>query len=307
MEFEDQLKNKNILITGGAGFIGSNIVEKMIEIGANITVYDNFSSGKLENLFDFYKKGLIRLIVGDIRDWIPYSYRNPEEVVEINMNGTLNIILTALEHNIEKMVMISTSEVYGTAQYIPMDENHPLNPHSTYATSKMAADRLCFTIHKEQNFPVIVLRIFNTFGPKETHPYIIPELIKQIVHNKEDKLYLGNIEAKRDFTFVYDTVNAILKASCLDSKYNGEVINIGSNKAYSVKYIAETIMELYGRKMEILIDKKRFRPYDVDHLQSSNEKAKKILNWNPKIEFNEGLEITLNWFLNNGKKWPYEK
>jgi nucleoside-diphosphate-sugar epimerase len=305
------IKEKNYLVTGGAGFIGNEVVRQLLSKDATVTVFDNFSSGKLSNL---PKNKKLKIIHGDIRKnsdikkaiknqeiiinlaalpFIPDSYNFPVNFFDINTLGSINFILNSIKSNsVENFIQISTSEVYGTAQVIPMDENHPTFPHSTYAVSKLAADRAAFTLHKEHNFPVVIIRPFNSFGPRFTQPYIIPEIIKQI--SKSNILKLGNIKSSRDFTFVSDTANAIINAT-IEKKAVGEVINVGYGKDITISKIANSIIKQMNKKVKTIHDKTRIRPYDVNKLVCDNSKARKILKWKPKISFEEGLKITLDW------------
>jgi len=325
LEIIKSCKDKSVFVTGGAGFLGSEVVKQLSHYGAKITVCDNFSSGKEQ-----YIKGLprIKIVQSDIRNvptisralknceyvinmaalpFIPDSYHYPQEFFDVNTNGTINVMIEAIKQNrIKNFVHISSSEVYGSAQKVPMDEKHPIMPHSTYAVSKLAADRVVFTLHKEHGFPVVIIRPFNTFGPNITQPYIIPEIIMQIL-NKNRKIKLGNINSTRDFTYVSDTAFGIILA-LFSEKAIGETINLGSRKSYTIKKIAQLVSSILRKKIEITIDKKRFRPYDVDNLICDNRKAKKIFNWSPKVPFKEGLEKTIKWMKENHYelKTPFE-
>jgi len=318
-------KNKKILVTGGSGFIGSEVVKQLSNSGADVIVYDNFSSGKKEYIEKFPR---VKIIPGDLRNrpnisnaikncnyvinlaalpFIPDSYHYPQEFFDINTNGTLNVIIEAIQSKkVKNFVQISTSEVYGTARKIPMDENHPTLPHSTYAVSKLAADRAAFTLHKEHNLPVVIIRPFNSFGPNITQPYIIPEIIMQIL-NKKNTITLGNVNSARDFTFVSDTAYGIIKA-LFSEKAIGETINLSSKKSFKIKEIALLISSIIGKKTKILLDRKRFRPYDVNNLVGDNTKAKKILDWQPQISFEDGLGKTIKWISENHVqlKTPFE-
>ncbi len=309
------------LVTGGAGFIGSELVKQLVQNRAEVTVLDDFSSGLRENL-----RGLRAIVMyGDIRDedfvrkvvrdqevifhlaarpFIPSCYSRPKEFFEINAVGTLNLLLAARDYDPEIFVNVSSSEVYGTAQYVPMDEKHPTFPHSTYAVSKLAADRLCYTIFKEQNLPIVIVRPFNTYGPKETHPYIVPTIISQFA--KGNRLKLGNLNTSRDLTFVSDSVNALLLAGKAKNAI-GETINVGTGKDVSIKELLELIAKIMGvEKYEVELDHRRLRPHDVEKLVASNKKAKEILGWTPKTSLQEGLKKTVYWFMSNGRQWPWE-
>ena len=305
------LKNKEVLVTGGCGFIGSEIVKQLSQIGANVTVVDNLSSGK-----EKYIQGLsnVNLIVGDLLDqdviksavkdkeyvinnaalpFIPDSYYIPKKFFEVNVDVTISMALAVIkEKKAKRFIHISSSEIYGTARYTPMDENHQTIPQSTYAVSKLAGERVVFTMHKEHNLPAIIIRPFNSFGPNITQPYIIPEIIRQV--EKSDVIKLGNINAKRDLTYVEDTARGII-LSLVKEGIVGEVINIGSQRSYSIKDLVSLISEIMGKKVSIEIDATRFRPYDVDTLICNHDRATKLLGWKPQTTVKEGLEKTIEW------------
>ncbi len=312
----NQLKNRCVLVTGGAGFIGSEVVRQLSEMGTKIIVFDNYSSGRkkyLEGVTNIIQvKGSItnRRQVNDIvkkadyiinlaaLPFIPDSYYYPNEFFKVNTEGTVNLVTASIKSKRLKMfVHISTSEVYGSAKTIPMSEEHPTLPQSTYAASKLAGERAVFTLHKEHNFPAVIIRPFNSYGPRITQPYIIPEIINQVLHRK-DKIKLGNIESFRDFTYVSDTARGIISAMVKGSVV-GETINIGSNKSYKIKNLVEIITRIMGKKVGITTDKKRFRPYDVQKLICDNRKAKKLLKWEPEISIEEGLTRTISWMRKN--------
>ena len=307
---------KRILVTGGAGFIGSEVVSQLIKKNATVTVIDNFSSGKKKYL---PKKKNLKIIEGNITDekvisravkdqefvihlaalpFIPDSFHYPANFFNVNANGTVNLLWKSIQSKtVTRFIHISTSEVYGTAQHVPMDENHPTAPHSTYAVSKLAGDRVAFTLHKEHGFPVVIIRPFNSYGPQYTQPYIIPEIMNQLlIGNKE--LMLGNIDATRDFTYVSDTANAIIRS--LDSKKAvGEIINVGSGNEISIKDLAFKISKIAKKKIKIRHDESRERPYDVNRLICNNKKASKLLGWKPKINMDQGLKKLFQWAINN--------
>ena len=311
-----QLKDKEVLITGGCGFIGSEIVKQLSLIGANVTILDNLSSGKEKYIKKFPN---VKLIIGDLVDYdlvkdvvknkeyiinaaalpfIPDSFHIPKKFFEVNVNGTINIALATIkEKKAKRFVHISSSEIYGTAKYTPMDENHPTTPQSTYAVSKLAGERVVFTMHKEHNFPAVIIRPFNSFGPNITQPYIIPEIISQI--ERSDVIKLGNLNAKRDLTYVSDTVNGII-LSLVKEGIVGEVINIGSQRSYSIKDLVYLISDIMGKKVSIEIESSRFRPYDVDTLICNYERANKILGWKPEVTVREGLKNTIEWSKKEG-------
>ena len=305
------LKNKEILVTGGCGFIGSEIVKQLSQIGASVTIIDNLSSGK-----EKYIQGLsnVKLITADLLDndavrsavkdkeyvisnaalpFIPDSYYLPKKFFDVNVNATISLALAVIkEKKTKRFVHISSSEIYGTARYIPMDESHHTTPQSTYAVSKLAGERVVFTMHKEHNLPAVIIRPFNSFGPNITQPYIIPEIISQM--ERSDVIKLGNLNAKRDLTYVSDTVNGII-LSMVKEGIVGEVINIGSQRSYSIKDLVYLISDIMGKKVSIEIESSRFRPYDVDTLICSYERANKILGWKPEVTVREGLKNTIEW------------
>ena len=311
-----QLKDKEVLITGGCGFIGSEIVKQLSLIGANVTILDNLSSGKEKYIKKFSN---VKLIIGDLVDYdlvkdvvknkeyiinnaalpfIPDSFHMPKKFFEVNVNGTINIALATIkEKKAKRFVHISSSEIYGTAKYTPMDENHPTTPQSTYAVSKLAGDRVVFTMHKEHNLPAVIIRPFNSFGPNITQPYIIPEIISQIM--KGDVVKLGNLNAKRDLTYVTDTARGII-LSLVKEGIVGEVINIGSQRSYSIKELVSLISEIMGKEISLEVDPLRFRPYDVDTLICDYERATKLLGWKPEVTVKEGLEKTIEWVKKEG-------
>jgi len=305
------LKNKEILVTGGCGFIGSEIVKQLSLLGANVTIIDNLSSGKEKYIQDLSN---VKLITADLLDddaiksvvkdkeyvinnaalpFIPDSYYFPKKFFDVNVNATISLALSVIkEKKAKRFVHISSSEIYGTARYTPMDENHQTTPQSTYAVSKLAGERVIFTMYKEHNLPAVIIRPFNCFGPNITQPYIIPEIIRQIENG--DVIKLGNLNAKRDLTYVTDTARGII-LSLVKEGVIGEVINIGSQRSFSIKELVSLISEIMGKKVSIEIDPSRFRPYDVDTLICNYERATKLLGWKPEIAVKEGLEKTVEW------------
>lgn len=325
-EIKEQLSGKEVLVTGGCGFIGSEVTKQLSTLGAKVTVVDNFSSGKKEYIRDLSN---VNLIEGDLTDedtlksvvpnkefvihmaalpFIPDSYYYPRDFFEVNVNATISLASLAA-NKVERFVYVSSSEVYGSARYTPMDENHPLIPQSTYSVSKLAAERVVYTIHKEHGLPAVVIRPFNSFGPNITQPYIIPEIITQLIDGSTE-VKLGNINSKRDFTFVSDTARAII-SSLVAEGIDGETINIGSERAITIKGLVKLIAGILSKDFSIIVDPSRFRPSDVETLICDYSKAFRLLGWQPTVSMKEGLEITVGWAVKNGihlktafKGWP---
>jgi dTDP-glucose 4,6-dehydratase len=229
----------------------------------------------------------------------------PVHVAEVNAMGSINVLKACQDHNVKRLVHISSSEVYGSAQYVPMDEKHPLQPFSTYSVAKTAADMWAQTFFWEHKLPVVILRPFNTFGPRESLPYFIPEIIRQCL--KEPQIRVGNLDTSRDFTYVKDTANAMVKALETE-KIEGEIINIGTGKTHKMKEILALVQkETKTMKKPVVVDKSRLRPKDVDTLVTDNSKARRILDWNPEVSFEEGIQRTIKWYNDNDRTWAYEK
>ena len=319
---------KKILITGADGFIGSHLAEKLAK-KKNFKVfalvqYNSFgSNGWLENI-DLKIRRKISIISGDIRDKkfvstltrnkdiichlaalisIPYSYYSPYAYVDTNINGTLNLLESSLENNVKKFIHTSTSEVYGSAQFTPIDEKHPINAQSPYAATKVAADQLVNSYRDTFGLNTITLRPFNTFGPRQSERAIIPSIINQAMINDKN-IKLGNIDTKRDFTFINDTINAFERAIKTGKKIDN-VINVGTNYSITIKSLAKIIFKILGKNLKILKENRRVRPIkgEVDHLKASNLLAKKKLLWKPNFNGEKGLKkaliITINWYKKN--------
>lgn len=318
------MSNK-VLVTGGSGFIGSHLVENLLSKKYLVTVlvpYDiNNSIGWLKSL---KLKKKVKIVHGDVCDQslifklvkksnyvihlaalisIPYSYQSPSSYVNTNILGTLNILEACRKYKINRMLQTSTSEVYGSAQYTPIDEKHPLNAQSPYAATKIAADQLALSYFRSFNLPVTVIRPFNTFGPRQSLRAVIPTIISQCLFN-DGVIKIGNVNTTRDFVYINDTINAF-KLAIKNKNILGEVTNIGNNFEISIKDIIKTVSEITNKKIEIKIEKIRIRSKksEVHRLYSDNRKAKKILKWKlsyPGINgFKKGLSETINWQLNN--------
>jgi nucleoside-diphosphate-sugar epimerase len=298
-----------VLITGGEGFIGSHVVEELIYRGYEPVIYDTFSNPHQ----DVRNLRILKQYMSDVdfclhlaaNPYIPFGYTHPNEFFDINATGTLNVLEAARENEV-RIVYISTSEVYGTSQdpFKPMDENHRIHPHSTYALAKYAGDGLCFTYYKEHDVDVTIVRQFNCFGPRETWRYVIPEIIEQL--HKSNILHLGNIYAERDFTYVADCARALVDVMECNG-LEGEVLNCGSGETHSIQNIAFTLGEIMraGEEVAIKVDDWRLRPYDVDRLLCDNSKIRRLTGWSPETEFYNGLVETVKFFRGNGNKWDY--
>jgi len=319
---------KNVLVTGAGGFIGSHLAERLVELGFNVTGFIRYNS---RNNWGWIEKSKylkeIKIITGDVRDYdsvknamkgvdavfhlaaligIPYSYVSPLAYIKTNVEGTYNILQTARELGIERVIHTSTSEVYGTAQFIPISENHPINPQSPYAASKAAADFLALSYYSSFELPVIVLRPFNTYGPRQSARAVIPTIITQILAgNREIKL--GNINSTRDFNYVADIVDAFIQISKCDNAI-GEVINAGSGVEISIEELVRTIASLIGVEVKIIQEEQRIRPEksEVMRLICDNLQIKSLINWAPKYDLISGLKITIEWIKENLAIYKYE-
>ena len=320
---------KKILITGSEGFIGSHLVERLMENKAYqlhlLVQYNSFSNKGWLN--DLKLAQNIKIIYGDIRDEIfidsivknmdyvfhlaalisiPYSYQSPKEFINTNVVGSLNIFNACLKHKVKKIIHTSTSEVYGSAQYTPIDEKHPLVGQSPYSASKISADNLALAYNKSYNLPVIIIRPFNCFGPRQSLRAIIPSLINQCLNYNTVKV--GDLSTIRDFTYVKDTAQAFENCLKYSVRNFGEIINVGSGKSFKIRDILGKITKIVGKKINIKVEKKRIRPKksEVYKLLSSTSKSKKILRWKAysnSMNFDQALFYTINWYKKNKNKF----
>ena len=321
-----KIKGKKVLITGAGGFVGSHLVEALVKKGAKVRAFVHYNSRNDWGMLEDVGKNIqneIQVVTGDLKDvdcvreavrgqqvifhlgaliGIPYSYVNPRDVVDTNINGTLNILTAALDSDIQKVVHTSTSEIYGTAQYVPMDEKHPVNPQSPYAASKLGADLLALSFHRSFDLPVGIIRPFNIFGPRQSARAVIPSIITQALIKR--KISLGSGFPTRDLTFVRDTVNGFIDfAEC--EKTVGEVVNLGSGYEVSINQIINLISNCLEKKIQIQREKTRIRPEksEVERLFSDSSKAKRLFGWHPKTNLKQGIEKTISWFEKNLKRY----
>lgn len=324
-----KINNKKVLVTGAGGFVGSHLVEALVKSGAKVKAFVHYNSRNDWGMLEDVDKNVLKeveVMASDLRDadavrkavkgqqvvfhlgaliGIPYSYVNPRDVVDTNINGTLNVLIAARDFKAEKIIHTSTSEVYGTAQYVPMDENHPLNPQSPYAASKLAADLLALSFHSSYNLPAGVMRPFNIYGPRQSARAVIPSIITQTLVKRE--INLGSIFPTRDLTFVTDTaLGFIAFAEC--EKTVGEVVNLGSNREVSISDLIQMVSACLNKKVKVIKEKKRVRPEksEVEKLLSDSRKAKALFGWSAKIDVKEGIRKTVSWIEKNIDKYKEE-
>lgn len=327
-------KYKKILVTGADGFIGSHLTETLIRQGANVKAfvqYNSFNSWGWLDDSPVEIKNSMEVFSGDIRDpygvrnamqdcdcvlnlaaliAIPYSYHSPDTYIDTNVKGALNIVQAARELGVKKVVQTSTSEVYGTAQFVPITEEHPLQGQSPYSASKIGADHIAMSFYHAFNTPVAIIRPFNTYGPRQSARAVIPAIITQIANGKR-KIKLGALSPTRDFNYVKDTVQGFIDVAAADESV-GEVINIGSNYEISIGDTVNLIAECMQAEIDIETDEVRLRPEksEVNRLWADNTKAKKLLGWSPQYGeyegFKKGLLETIAWFTDKDNLRKYK-
>ena len=315
-------KDKKVLVTGAGGFIGSHLVERLLSLHAEVTCFVRYTSlnqwGFLEELPE---KDLLNIISADLKDSdavrkaiknqeiifhlaaavsIPHSYEFPREYLQTNIMGTFNVLQAAKEYDVNKVVHLSSSEVYGTAVEIPINENHPLQGQSPYSAPKIAADKFAESFYLSFDVPVAIARPFNTFGPRQSARAIIPNIIIQALSS--NKVIIGNDKPTRDFNYVSNTVDGLMGIA-QSEKATGEVINLGSGSEISIGDVTKKIISIINKDVKIVQEKERFRPEksEVMRLIADNTKEKELIGWRPKISFEEGLEKTINWISKNLK------
>jgi NAD dependent epimerase/dehydratase len=325
--YEMEINGKKILVTGADGFIGSHLTEMLVKRGAHVKALSYYNSsndwGWLEDI-DCHDD--VEVVTGDVRDphyckyitkdvdiifhlaaliAIPYSYIAPDSYVDTNVKGTLNICQAALENGCNRIIHTSTSEVYGTAKYVPIDEKHPLQPQSPYSASKIGADAIAKSFYNAFDLPLVIARPFNTYGPRQSARAVIPTIITQIASGKR-QIKLGDLRPTRDMNYVEDTCRGMIAlAEC--EKAIGETVNIGSNFEISIKDLVNLIKEIMQSDIEIVTDKKRLRPEnsEVFRLWCDNTKINELTDFIPKYSIQGGLKKTVDWFINpeNLKKY----
>jgi len=330
-----KIKGKKILITGADGFIGSHLTEELLRSGADVRAFVFYNSYNSWGWLDqsVYKND-IEIFAGDIRDpfgvrtamtgcdvvfhlaaliSIPYSYHSPATYIDTNVKGTLNVVQAARDLNLQKVVHTSTSEVYGTAQYVPINEDHPLQGQSPYSASKIGADQIATSFYRSFETPVAIARPFNTYGPRQSARAVIPTIILQIVEGNRS-LKMGALSPTRDFNFVKDTVSGFIAIAEANHSI-GEVINIGSNFEISIEQTVHLIADLMKVEITVDTDEQRLRPgkSEVDRLWADNSKAQELIGWQPeyglKRGFEKGLLETIQWYtdLNNRRGYKADR
>lgn len=315
-----QLQNKKVFVTGAAGFIGSHLVELLLQEGAHVrALYHYNSENRIANLEEVGSHPHLEKVAGDVRNphqmlelsrgvdfifhlaaliAIPYSMEAPGDYLSTNVQGTLNILEAARKNGVQRVIVTSTSEVYGSPDTLPIVETHPLRTQSPYAASKASADHLAYSYFCAYDLPVMILRPFNTFGPRQSMRAILPTVILQMLQGP--KVEVGNLEPIRDLTYVKDTVAGFL-AAALAKNVDGKTIQLGTNKGYSVREMIETIGSCLNTKPVIVCQdaRKRKSRFEVERLISSPALAKTLLGWEPKTPFAEGLRLTIDYFKNH--------
>ena len=314
---------KKVLVTGADGFIGSHLTEHLLEKGYDVkafTFYNSFNTWGWLDTLPKEKLEQIEIFQGDIRDpngvreamkgvdgvfhlaaliAIPFSYHSPDSYVDTNIKGTLNVLQAARDLSLERVLITSTSEVYGTAQYVPIDEKHPYQGQSPYSATKIGADRLAESFYRSFNLPVTIVRPFNTFGPRQSARAVIPTIISQLLAGKEE-IKLGSLTPTRDFNYVKDTANGFYEIA-KSQQTIGQEINIATQREISIGDLAAELIRQINPKAVIVCEKQRTRPEksEVNRLLGSNEKIRRLTAWEPKYTFEEGLAETIAWIRDN--------
>ena len=309
-----------VLVTGADGFIGSHLAEELIKDGYDVRAFVYYNSFNSWGWLDALPKNIldkIEIFSGDIRDpngtreamkgvdvvyhlaaliAIPFSYHSPDSYVDTNIKGTLNILQAAREFGTKRVLVTSTSEVYGTAKYVPIDENHPFQGQSPYSATKIGADRIAESFYRSFNMPITIVRPFNTYGPRQSARAIIPTIITQLLAG-ESEIKLGSLSPTRDFNYVRDTTRGFIEIANSD-KTIGEEINIATQQEISIEQLANELIKQINPSAKIVCDEQRLRPEnsEVNRLLGSNEKIKRLTNWKSAYTFEEGIKETIEWF-----------
>jgi NAD dependent epimerase/dehydratase len=317
-----QWKGKKVLVTGGGGFIGSHLVERLIHEEANVRAFVRYNSrgdAGLLRMLSADDRNKVEVTAGDLQDQdavrkaiegseiifhlgamisIPYSYKHPVEVAKTNLIGSLNILTACRDIGVERLVHISSSEVYGTALQVPISEAHPLQGQSPYSASKIGADKLAESFFSAFNLPVVTIRPFNTYGPRQSARAVIPAVITQVL--TQETIHVGNLNTRRDFTYVSDTVAGMIKGAETPG-IEGQVLNLGTGREISISDLLQKIIQMTGRKVEIIVEAERLRPTasEVMRLLSDNSLARKKMGWEPLISLEDGLDKTIQWIRNH--------
>jgi NAD dependent epimerase/dehydratase len=313
------LTRTKVLVTGASGFIGSHLVELLVNEGYSVRALTRYTSENRRGNLSLLAPELLKEVEispADLRDAeainqamagvdtvyhlgaiisIPYSYQHPEETIDVNIKGTVNVLQAMRQHNTRRGVIVSTSEVYGSAQYVPIDEKHPLQPQSPYAATKVSAEALSMSFYRTYNTPVTVVRPFNTFGPRQSTRAVIPTIISQAL--TKDVITLGAVHTMRDYTYAVDTARGLMLAAQGDQGL-GQTINLGTGETNTIGDIAQKIIKLVGRPLTIAAnDDQRMRPTasEVTCLQSDNRRAAELIGWQPQLSLDEGLSRTIDW------------
>ena len=325
-----ELKNKKVLVTGADGFIGSHLTESLLEKGYDVKAfvyYNSFNNWGWLDTLPKEKLDQIEIFAGDVRDpngvrtamkgvdqvfhlaaliAIPFSYHSPDSYVDTNIKGTLNVLQAARDLGTEKIMVTSTSEVYGTAQYVPIDEKHPFQGQSPYSATKIGADRLAESFYRSFNLPVAIVRPFNTFGPRQSARAVIPTIITQLLAGREE-IKLGSLTPTRDFNYVKDTVNGFIEIAKSNAAI-GEEINIATQQEISIGQLAEEMIRQINPNAKIICEEERLRPEksEVNRLLGANEKLKRLTNWQQNYTLERGLAETIAWLQSNLDKYKVD-